>query len=165
MWAKNVAAKLKALEGQSEKAIKTVYAKIRSTKRSADKRKNQSSAVFMTSYAKIKSLPFTARKQKPVNRFKLASILLAIILGFSLYQGTSAVVNYLGSPTNPAQKSWVERVSKKRVKRLKKKKLYKKTAKAKIKSKKKLKKKPRKISKKKRQKSKKRYKRKVASKR
>ena len=53
----------------------------------------------------IKSLPFTARKQKPVNRFKLASILLAIILGFSLYQGTSAVVNYLGSPTNPAQKN------------------------------------------------------------
>ena len=52
LWAKNVAAKLKALEGQSEKAIKTVYAKIRSTKRSADKRKNQSSAVFMTSYVK-----------------------------------------------------------------------------------------------------------------
>ena len=70
----------------------------------------------MTSYANLKTLPFANRKAKPVNRFKLASIILAVALCFGIFEGASLISNYFSSPQKTSKRSWVQQVSKKRIK-------------------------------------------------
>lgn len=140
LWTKNIVSKLKELESQGEKAMKTVYEKINKPSKNPNKRKQKDSAVFMTSYANLKSLPFAKKKAKPLNRFKLASIILALVLSFGFFQGASLVSSYFSSPQKSSKRTWVQQVSKKRIKakssrKLKKKKVYKKKTKALTKSK------------------------------
>ncbi len=140
LWTKNIIAKLKQLESHGEEAIKTVYAKINKPAKNPNKRKQKKPAVFMTSYANLKTLPFAKKKAKPLNRFKLASIILAMTLCFGIFEGASLISNYFSSPQKTSKRTWVQQVSKKRIKvkrskKLKKKRFYKKTAKVQTKSK------------------------------
>ena len=115
LWAKSIFTKLKELESHGEKAMKTVYGKINKSGKKPNKRKQAKQTVFMTSYANLKTMPFVKRKSQPINRFKLASVVLAVLIVFTVFKGVASISDYVSSPSKSTRSSWVDRVSKKRV--------------------------------------------------